>query len=71
MMNALQDFDNGEPCMGKIRFIFRNVEKHIHRVQEEFFEVDDEEIIDVEKHFREQWALVKTDLHDAGALLNL
>ena len=36
-----------------------------------FFEVDDEETIDVEKHFRERWALVKTDLHDAGALLNL
>ena len=56
--------------MGKIRHIFCNVEKHIHRVREEFFEVDDEETIDVEKHFGERWTLVKTDLHDADALLN-
>lgn len=70
VMNALRDFDSGEPCMGKIRHIFRNVEKHIHSVREEFFEINDEETIDVEKHFRERWALVKTDLHDAGALLN-
>ena len=53
VMNALQDFDSGEPCMGKIRHIFHNVEKHIHRVREEFLEVDEEESIDVEKHFRE------------------
>ena len=35
-----------------------------------FFEVHEEETIDVEKHFCERWALVKTDLDDAGALLN-
>ena len=70
MMNALPHFDSGEPCMGKIRHIFRNVEKHIHTMREEFFEVDDEKTIDVEKHFRKRWALVKTNLHDAGALLN-
>ena len=49
VMNALRDFYSGEPCMGKIRHIFCNVEKHIHRVREEFFEVHKEETIDVEK----------------------
>ena len=70
LMYALRDFDSGEPGMGKIRHIFRNVEKHIERVRDEFFTFDGEESIDVEKHFRERWALVRTDLHDAGALLN-
>ena len=56
--------------MEKIRHIFRSVEKHIHSIRAEFFEMDDEDFIDVGRHFRDRWALVKTDLHDAGALLN-
>jgi len=43
---------------------------NIHSVRAEFFELDDEDIIEVEKYFCERWALVKTDLHDASALLN-
>ena len=70
LMYALRDFDSGEPGMGKIRHIFHNVEKHIERVKDEFFPLDGGESIDVEKHFRDRWALVRTDLHDAGALLN-
>jgi hypothetical protein len=70
LMCALRDFDSGELGMGKIPHIFRNVEKHIERVRDEFFQFDGEKSIDVEKHFRVRWAMVKLDLHDAGAFLN-
>ena len=39
-MWALQDFDGKDPCMEKILYIFRNLEKHIVSLRGEPFRLD-------------------------------
>jgi hypothetical protein len=51
MMWALWDFDGKDPCMGKILYIFRNLEKHIISLRGEPFRLDHNMVDSMEDAF--------------------
>ena len=71
LMWALQDFDGKDPCMEKILHIFRNLEKHVVSLKGKPFRLDYNMANPMENAFYNHWTMVKTNLHYAGALLNL
>jgi hypothetical protein len=68
VMWALQDFNGKDPCMGKILHI--NLEKHVVSFRGKPFRLDHDMAAPMEDAFYNRWAMVKTDLHSTGALLN-
>ena len=69
-MWALWDFDGNGPCMEKILYIFRNLEKHVLSLKDELFRLDHNWTNTMEDAFYNHWRMVKTYLYYAGALLN-
>jgi hypothetical protein len=70
-MWALRDFDGKDPCMGKILHIFWNLELQVVSFRDEPFRLDHDMAAAMEDAFYNRWTMFKTDLHSAGALLNL
>ena len=51
VMWALQDFDGKDPYMGKILYIFRNLEKHVISFRDKLFRLDHDMVDSMEDVF--------------------
>lgn len=67
---ALREFDAKEPCMGKVRHILRDLEKHVLSLRNDPFNLDSDLADVAENDFYTRKRMITTDLHSAGALLN-
>jgi hypothetical protein len=56
--------------MGKILYIFHNLEKHVVSLRGKPFRLDHNMANPMEDAFYNRWTMVKIDLYYAGALLN-
>ena len=70
VMWALRDFEGKDPCMEKILYVFRNLEKHVVSFRGEPFRLDHNMAGAIEDALYNRWTMVKTDLHYVGVLLN-
>ncbi len=67
---GLRLFDGREPAMGRVWLAMNNMKKHIFALRDNPFYVPPGIAKHLEDSFMKRWAMVRTDLHLAGALLN-
>ena len=70
-MKALRVFDGKEPAMGKAWLTMNNLRKYIFRLRYTPFSLTLAIAEEIEENFMKQWDMMLTDLHYAGAMLNL
>jgi hypothetical protein len=69
-MAALKEFDGKQPCIGTVYIIMRALRQHVATLQNALFNMPSHLIEPLEVALRNRKALVHSDLHYAGALLN-
>ena len=67
---GLRLFDGREPAMGRAWLAMNNMKKHVFSLRDNPFYVPPRVATHLEESFVKRWAMVRTDLHLAGALLN-
>jgi hypothetical protein len=67
---ALKEFDGKQPCMGNVYMIMRALRHHVAALHNAPFNMPSEIMEPFEVALRNREALVASDLHYAGALLN-
>ena len=71
-MKALRVFDGKEPAMGKAWLTMNNLRfKYIFRLRYAPFSLTPAIAEEIEENFMKRWDIMLTDLHYAGAMLNL
>ena len=71
VMKALRVFDGKELAVGKAWLTMNNLRKHIFRLPYPPFSLTPAIAEEIEKNFMKRWDMMLTDLHYAGAMLNL
>ena len=71
VMKALRVFDGKEPAMGKAWLTMNNLRKYIFRLRYAPFSLTPAIVEEIEENFMKRWDMMLTDLHYAGAMLNL
>jgi hypothetical protein len=67
---ALKEFDGKQPCMGNVYMIMRALHHHVVALCNAPFSMPNDLVEPLEVAMRNRKALVASDLHYAGALLN-
>ena len=67
---ALKEFDTKKPCMGNIYIIIRTLRHHMAALHNTPFKMPSNLVEPLEVALRNREAVVASDLHYAGALLN-
>jgi hypothetical protein len=67
---ALREFDGKKPAMGKAWIVMKKVEKHVYALRDPPFSLEAHYAEHAEEAFKARWAMMRTDLHYAAALLN-
>jgi hypothetical protein len=67
---ALKEFDGKQPCMGNVYMIMRALRHHVAALQNAPFNMPSDLVEPFEVALRNREALVASNLHYAGALLN-
>jgi hypothetical protein len=67
---ALKEFDGKQPCMGNVYMIMRALRHHVAALHNAPFNMPSDLVEPFEVALRNREALVASDLHYAGALLN-
>jgi hypothetical protein len=67
---ALKEFDGKQPCMGNVYMIMRALRHHVAALHNAPFNMPSDLVESFEVALRNREALVASDLHYAGALLN-
>ena len=70
-MKALRVFDGKEPAMGKAWLTMNNLRKYIFRLRYAPFLLTLAIAEEIKENFIKRWDMMWTDLHYAGAMLNL
>ena len=70
-MKALLVFDGKEPAMGKAWLTMNNLRKYIFKLRYPPFLLTPAIAEEIEENFMKRWDMMLTDLHYAGAMLNL
>jgi hypothetical protein len=70
VMAALKEFDGKQPCMGNLYMIMRALHHHVAALRNAPFNMPSDLVEPLEVALRNREALVASDLHYAGALLN-
>jgi hypothetical protein len=68
---ALKEFDGKQPCIGTVYIIMRALRQHVATLRNASFNMPSHLVKPLEVVLRNREALVHSDLHYAGALLNL
>jgi hypothetical protein len=68
---ALKEFDGKQPCMGNVYMIIRALHHHVAALYSAPFNMPIDLVEPFEVALKNREALVASDLHYAGALLNL
>jgi hypothetical protein len=68
---ALKEFDGKQPCMGNVYMIMKALCHHVAALHNAPFNMPNDLVEPLEVALRNKEALVASDLHYAGALLNL
>jgi hypothetical protein len=67
---ALKEFDGKQPCMGNVYMIMRALRHHVAALHNASFNMLSDLVEPLEVALRNKEALVASDLHYAGTLLN-
>jgi hypothetical protein len=67
---TLKEFDGKHPCMGNVYIIMRTLQHHVAALRNTPFNMPGHLVEPLEVALRKREAMVASDLHYVGALLN-